>query len=186
MTLHHTDAPSITDHESSTAYTPSATSESIITDSERANTPQPPSNSSIPWPGSTYIIRSLSTGKAISFQQGQIVLSQLGGPDAVRWQCVENGGWLGFKDPASAMFLGYDKNEELCCCARTQMEWENFCVRQRPEGGCVMLMSHYNNYFEFLFRKLRPVGIKSSNGLQKLATTPNWQDESTAWEFIKV
>lgn len=103
-----------------------------------------------------------------------------------RWQCVQNGGWLGFRDPASHHFLGYDKNEDLCCDARNQSVWENFCVRQRPDEGYLLLMIHYDNWTKIAWSELRPVGTTVEGGSGKLALVDEWQSDATAWRFIRV
>jgi hypothetical protein len=84
------------------------------------------------------------------------------------------------------MFLGYDKNEELCCAVSRQNLWENFCVRQRPEGGYLLLMTHYENWIMLLWNDLRPVGIKVENGSEKLAMVEDWQSDAIAWQFVRL
>lgn len=115
-----------------------------------------------------------------------MVLGTPGGIYPYRWRCVDNGGWLGFREPGSQCFLGYDKNEELCCEVRWQKEWENFCVRHRPEGGYSLLMSHYDNWTMIAWKKLWSLGIKVVNGSEKLAIIEDSQCDSTVWKFVKV
>src|SRR6266487_2794649 len=47
-----------------------------------------PSSSSVPWPGSTFIIRSVSSGQVITLLDGQIVLAPPGGRGSIHWACV--------------------------------------------------------------------------------------------------
>jgi hypothetical protein len=180
------DAASIPDSEYPTVYTPSMTSPSLTGRLDKQDESQPLPSSSVPKSGSSFLIQSVATGKVITFQQGRIVLSPLGGHNMTRWQCVENKGWLGFRDPASGMFLGYDNNEELCCMVRRQDLWENFCVRQRSEGGYLLLMTHYENWIMFFWNELRPVGMKVENGSEKLAVVKDWKSDLIVWQFIKV
>ena len=163
------DAASISDSEYLTANTPSATSSSLTDRLVKQDEGQLLPSSSVPKPGSSFIIQSAETRKVITFHQGRVVLCPIGGHNMTRWQCVENRGWFGFQDPASGMFLGYDKNEEICCTMNRQDLWENFCVRQRPEGGYLLLMRHYKSWITVLWNELRPVGIKVGNGSEKLA-----------------
>ncbi|KAF2684098.1 hypothetical protein K458DRAFT_266193, partial [Lentithecium fluviatile CBS 122367] len=141
--------------------------------------------SSVPWPGSTFIIQCASTRKALTFHNGCIELLPITTHAAMRWKCVENGGWIGFQDPASNMFLGYDKDGVLCCQAKKQQEWENFCVRQRPEGGYVLLVTHYDNVLVIAWKVLRPVGMRVVEGRERLGKVWNEGDE-VVWQFVKV
>ncbi|KAH7562522.1 hypothetical protein BM1_02042 [Bipolaris maydis] len=68
--------------------------------------------SSIPWPGRTFIIRSHDTGQVITFLDGEIILDKPGGFGTFRWRCVERRGWLGFRDPVSARYMGVHLCEE--------------------------------------------------------------------------
>ncbi|KAF2497578.1 hypothetical protein BU16DRAFT_318274 [Lophium mytilinum] len=186
MALNQVDAASSPDSEYATVYTPSTTSRSASDRLDKGDNVQSPLDSSVPSPGSSFLIQSVATGKVITFQQGRIVLGPLGSHSMTRWRCVENKGWLGFQDPASGMFLGYDKNEELCCTASGQNIWENFSVRQKPEGGYLLLMTHYDNWIMLLWNDLRPVGIKVENGSEKLAVVEDWESDSTAWQFVRL
>lgn len=177
---------SIPDLENSTVYTPSSTSSSAAASLDKQIGIRSPLISSIPRPGSSFLIQSAMTGKVITFQQGRVVLGQLGGHNMTRWQCVENQGWLGFRDPASGMFLGYDENEELCCTVKKQSLWENFCVRQRPEGGYLLLMTHYPNWLMVLWQELRPIGVKVNNGLENLRMVEDWKSDAIVWQFVEV
>ena len=130
----------------------------------------------------------MSTGKALAFDKGEITLRKLGGSERTYWQCVQNKGWLGFRDPSSCDFLGYnrDKNETLCLSAKVQNVWENFCVRQRPGGDYVLLMEHYEGWWNAAWKELRPVGIVVVDGKERLAAITDWGSESIGWTFTKV
>lgn len=56
--------------------------------------------------------------------------------------------------------------------------WERFCVRMRPEGGCVLLMTHYENLWH--------VGIKVEQGVKKLAKIGDGGSFGIVWEFAQV
>src|ERR1700760_1523535 len=62
-------------------------------------------NSSIPWPGSTFIIREVSTGQVLTLFDGKVILASLGGPGNIHWECVETKGWLGFRNRVSGRYL---------------------------------------------------------------------------------
>ena len=156
----------------STAATPPETIAADILDDSKT------SLSSIPWPGSTFIIRSASSGHVITLLDGQIVLAQLGGRGSIHWACVETKGWLGFRNLASGRFLGHDIKGGLCCSAERHRGWEYFCVRMRPEGGYVLLMTH--------FERLWHVGIKVEQGVEKLAKIEDGGSGGIVWEFVKV
>lgn len=137
------------------------------------------SSSSVPWPGSTFIIRDTSSGQVLTLLDGQIVLTRPGGGrGSIHWACVESKGWLGFQNPVSASYLGYNKFGMLCCTATRHQEWENFCVRAKPNGGYVLLMTHWE--------KLLQVGVKPERGVERLAKVDNSDSDGTVWEFVKV
>ncbi|MCJ1343867.1 hypothetical protein MMC31_002065 [Peltigera leucophlebia] len=132
----------------------------------------------VPWPSSTFIIRSVSSGYVITLLNGRIVLTQPGGPGSIHWACVETKGWLGFRNVVSGNFLGHDEKGRLCCSAERHHMWERFCVRMRPEGGCVLLMTHYENLWH--------VGIKVEQGVKKLAKIGDGGSFGIVWEFAQV
>lgn len=132
----------------------------------------------VPWPNSTFIIRSLSSGHVITLLDGQITLTSPSGRGSIHWACVETKGWLGFRNTVSGGFLGHDAEGRLRCSAKRHQGWEYFCVRMRPEGGCVLLMMHYE--------RLWHVGIKVEQGVEKLAKMGDGGSGGMAWEFIGV
>ena len=131
----------------------------------------------VPWPGSTFIIRSVPSGHVIALLDGQITLTQPGGPGSIHWACVETKGWLGFQNIVSGKFLGHDPKGRLRCSAERHLGWEYFCVRMRPEGGCVLLMTH--------FERLWHVGIEVERGVKKLAKIGDGGSGAMVWEFVK-
>lgn len=180
MVLNQVDPRPIPDPDSSTAYTAHTPPETVAADLLDDLDPlsgTKPSSSSVPWPGSTFIIRSVDSGYVITLLDGQIVLEPPGGRGSIHWACVESKGWLGFQNPVSGKFLGHDRNGILYCSAMRHQGWENFCVRMRPEGGYVLLMTH--------FERLWYVGSKVEHGVEKLAKVEN-MDNGIVWEFVKV
>ena len=137
-----------------------------------------PSSFLVPWPGSTFIIRCVSSGQVITLLDGQTVLTQLGSRGSIHWECVETKGWLGFRNIVSGKFLGHDSKGRLCCSAEGHKSWEYFCTRMRPEGGCVLLMTHYE--------RLWHVGMKEEEGVEKLAKIKEGGSDGLVWEFVKV
>ena len=132
----------------------------------------------VPWPNSIFIIRSISSGHALTLHDGNIALTPPDGPGSIHWVCVETKGWLGFRNTVSGKFLGHDKHGGLCCSAEHHQGWENFCVRARPEGGCVLLMQHWD--------RLWHVGTKVEQGVDKLAKIGDGGAGGMAFEFLKV
>lgn len=54
--------------------------------------------SSVPWPGSTFIISSIVSGNVITLSDGQITMTRPGSRShSIYWRCVEANGWLGFQ-----------------------------------------------------------------------------------------
>ena len=124
------------------------------------------------------MIRSVESWSTLTLLDGQIVLAASNSGGANHWQCVENKGWLGFRNPISSKFLGHDLGGKLVCSADKQQGWENFCARARPEGGFVLLMSHYE--------RLWHVGVRPEQGVKRLAKLGDGAMHGEVWEFIPV
>jgi hypothetical protein len=175
MAHEQTAAPSIVGSETWDICTPSATSENTT---KNANDT---SQSSIPWPGRTFIIRNQASGEVITFLDGQLVLDKPGGLGTFRWRCVEDKGWMGFKDPASALYLGYHEHGVLFCRSLHHQNNEYLCPRMRPEGDWVLLVRQGH--------ALRPLGAVANgpeNGAKQKIKIVDWESERIFWDFIEV
>ncbi|KAF2664195.1 hypothetical protein BT63DRAFT_103099 [Microthyrium microscopicum] len=180
MSFNQLDPKPIQDDDS-TIYTAMTPPETIAVDHLDDLDPLGPikiSPSSVPWPGSSFIIRSASSGNVITLLDGQIVLDRPGSRGSFHWACVETKGWIGFRNAVSGRFLGHDPSGKLHCSAQRQQGWENFCVRLRPDGGYLLLMTH--------FERLWHVGIKMERGIERLAKIGHGEDDGMVFEFIKV
>jgi hypothetical protein len=181
MGLNPVEPNPIPEEDNSTIYT-AATPPETVTDDLLDDLDPLSSNkisqSSIPWPGSTYIIRCAESGDVLTLQDGQIVLAPPGGPGSIHWSCVETKGWLGFRNSVSGRFLGHNARGRLLCAAERQQGWENFCVRLRPDGGYVLLMTH--------FERLWHVGIKVERGVETLEKIGDGGNGGIIWEFVKI
>ena len=167
----------VSESEAPTICTPSVTSDNTTKDIHRCEASQ----SSAPWPGRTFIIRSHENGQVITFLDGKIVLDKPGGLGTFRWRCVEKKGWLGFRDPASARFLGYDQHGYLRCLVDHHKDWEYICPRKRPEGGYVLLV--------LVKEELLPLGVQTQeteNGAEQKVKIVKWDSEGIVWDFIEV
>lgn len=165
------------DAESFCVCTPSATSDNTAKDLQKCDDSQ----SSTPSPGHIFIIRSRTEGKVITFLNGKIILDTPGGLGIYKWRCVQKNGWLGFQDPASAKYLGYDDAEWLQCVADKQDKREYMCPRKRAEGGYVLLA--------LLGDQLYPLGVRSNQTVESLelkVKVRDWDMEGIAWDFIAV
>jgi hypothetical protein len=174
MKLNHIDP----DPDDSTVG-PSTPPETVLADDPlnfdtKANT----NTSSIPWPGSTFILRDAFSGHVLTLLSGSLSLSPPGSRGSIHWKCIETKGWLGFKNTVSGRFLGHDARGKLTCSAGEQKGWENFCVRMHPEGGYVLLMTH--------FERLWHVGVRVERGVECLAKTGDGGNDGIIWEFVKV
>ena len=168
----HGDSPT-----TSTADTPPETVVDNFLDDQDPLAGATPNLFLVPWPESTFIIRSVSCGRVLTLIDGQITLTEQGSRGS-HWVCVETKGWLGFRNSVSGKFLGHDGQGNLCCSAQRHQGWENFCFRMRPEGGCVLLMTHWE--------RLRHVGLKQERGVEKLAKIGDGASDGIIWEFVKV
>jgi hypothetical protein len=175
MSLNRLDPKPMTDHDDSTAImTPPETVADFLEENDPLGTTKL-SSSSVPWPGSTFIIRSVSTGHVLTLCDGQVVTSPPGGRGSIHWACVETKGWLGFRNVVSGRFLGHDNAGRLRCTADRHQEWEKFCVRMTPDEGYVLLMTHWERLWQ--------VGITVERGVERLAKIG---EPGIVWEFVKI
>ena len=165
----------VLDFDDSTAYTATTPPETIADNLDRD---VDSSTSSVPGPGFTFIIRSVSCGRVITLLNGQTVLTQPGGCGSIHWACVETKGWLGFRNVVSGRFLGHSARGILRCSAERHLPWERFDVRQSRKGDYVLLMTNYED--------LWPVGIKVEQGVESLAKINKGGSDGITWEFIEV
>ncbi|KUI65353.1 hypothetical protein VM1G_00768 [Cytospora mali] len=99
----------------------------------------------VPWPGRTYKIRHRASRKLITLEEGRLQLQYLGNTNAVggwNWVCAEQKGWLGFRSPVSATYMGHDKRGNIWSKWQHHESHESFCVRHHPAGGYIILVKH--------------------------------------------
>lgn len=169
------------DSDNSTIMTPSTPPESIAEDALQGDIPCHNSNQSsfsVPWPGSTFTISSVSSGQVLTLIDGQVILASPGRRGSIHWECVENRGWLSFRNPVSGRFLGHDQKGGLICSASQNSGWERFCVRMRPGGGYVLLMTHHD--------ALWPLGMQMVQGKEQLAKINDGGTGGLVWGFVRV
>lgn len=143
--------------------------------------------SSVPWPGSLYILRSATTGEVLTLLEGNIVMSKPGGRGSIHWACVEKGGWLGFRNPVSGKFLGHNREGFLKCNVDLQKDWERFCVRIKPTGGYVLYMTNFENLWAVGLRDQAvevKKGEEAKKAVKKLAKIE--KGEPMTWVLVKV
>lgn len=100
---------------------------------------------SVPGPGKTYKIHLKNSKKVITLTEGRVILQSPG--EAQRgggyyWVCVEKGNWLGFRNPVSGTFLGYDGELGVEAEMAHQKSYESFCVRHHRDGGYLLLVRY--------------------------------------------
>jgi hypothetical protein len=161
------------------AFTPAETATIVMEDNEDGllKDEDPLSiSSSTPWPGNTYLISHATTSHVISLAHGHVTLSPPGSTmSSIHWQCHDNNGWIGFRNGVNGKWLGYDKGHLLICTAGRPQEWEQFCVRAVPDGGFVLMMTHWHG--------LRPLGVKGD----KVVKLDNGKvGDGVVWKFVKV
>jgi hypothetical protein len=143
-----------------------------------------PISSSVPWPSSTFIIRYSKTGEVLTLVDGQLVLTKPGGRGCFRWDCVENNGWLGFRNEVSGKYIGIDYQAELVCTVMHHKWYEQFIARPVPEGGYLLLMRHEGKTFGGCGDTLRLVGTKEKDGKKKLSKVES--ADGIIWDFVRV
>lgn len=172
----------VEDFDRSTVYTNPTPPESIVPDVSPFQSPRPSAvEASVPWPGSTYIVYSATTGEAIALRNGKVVLTAPSSLDSFHWECVERGGWLGFRNPVSGKYLGFDEQGRLCCRADKHNLWEKFCVRARPDGGFILLMT-----WGCGAEKLLPIGNRKGDTKEMVARVEGEASDGMVWRFGKV
>lgn len=134
----------------------------------------------VPWPGRMYKIKHGTSRRLITLEEGELRL-QL--PEAARpgigwhWVCVEYNGWLGFRSPVSATYIGQDRLEGIWCQVQHHKWKEFFCVRRHPEGGYLILINQNNG------RALHQLAVDERNGA--IIQRPNGRKGTpdTRWFF---
>lgn len=112
----------------------------------------------------------------LTLQEGAVKLARPGDyHGSIHWNCVEDKGWLGSRNPVSGKFLGHDEDENLSCSADHHKFWEWFCVRMKPNGTYVLLMRGWDE-------ELWPVVLLDS----KLAKVKQAAQTGMSWKFVKV
>lgn len=138
--------------------------------------------SSVPWKGSTYIIRDSKTGEVLTLLDGEVILEKPGDRGHIKWDRVENGGWLGFKNPISGKYIGEEKGR-LECIVKHHQWCEHFIARPAPEGGYLLLMRQGGRWCDGFGETLRVIRLNrfgSKNGLVKDS------GGGIVWDFVKV
>jgi hypothetical protein len=104
------------------------------------------SSSSVPYPGFTFIIRSVLCGRCLSLFEGRIELAPQDTRSSVLWECMERDGWLGFKNSVSGKYIGYHQNGMLHGSAEKHGRNECFAYRLIPgRAGSILLMTSWES-----------------------------------------
>lgn len=130
------DDESILEFDSSTVYTPTATSRTPTTHTP-CNSPQ---GSNVPTHASTFIIRNLCTGHLLTLLGGQLLLSPPGSRGSIHWACEELDGWMTFQNCVSDKFVCFDGSGMLKCNANQGDKRRLFSVTPVEGGGCFLQM----------------------------------------------
>lgn len=170
-----------TSSSSTRANTPTHTSFSDYFD----ETPNPPKASDdIPWPGSTYMIRSYHKHHILTLANGTLQLKEQaveGG--GWQWKCVEKDGWLGFENTVSGTYLGHDNGGKFRATAPHHEGWEQFCARKCPEGGYLLLNIHWWKLWKM---DTGEFGTLIQTEMGGVPNEPTREVGGSLWEFVKV
>ncbi|KAJ8070232.1 hypothetical protein OCU04_000617 [Sclerotinia nivalis] len=144
-------------------------------------------SSSVPWPGSTYLIRASSSGKLLTLDSGNVVLAQPAANrgSSIHWKCIEVKGWLHFQNVASGCYIGHNFWGNILCSARQPDGWERFTARLRPEGGYYLMMSHFERLWKLGMRDGHLAKIMEGEW-GGMVRTGEGHLEVVVWEFVKV
>lgn len=137
---------------------------------------------SVPWPGSTFMIRHRASDKILAREKGVLVLKDAGDLAFCgwRWTCVENdGGWLGFYETSSGVYLGRDGYGGIRASAPVHKSWEALDVRRHPSGGYQILSIHWWT------RRRMAVDMKTGT-IVEIDGREDKDVEATLWDFEKL
>jgi hypothetical protein len=94
------------------------------------------------------VITEKNTGRAITFQHGELVLEPDHGgtsPTAHNtWLCCEQNNYWGFLNPVTGHYLGHDGGGGMRAAATEIRGWEMFQARSLAGGGYLLLMPYYS------------------------------------------
>ncbi|CAI6337931.1 unnamed protein product [Periconia digitata] len=176
---------SLPDFQSCTIYTPSVTSENTEI-WEPTAAPRPPQSSRLV-AGKSYIIQSVLSGQVITFWNGKVVLVPWSGQATqhiTRWQCVDDGGWFGFRDPISYGLMAFS-GSHICCREQNQeSETTKFHVREVGDRTYHLLMPWRVSY-SYSSLNLRPIGQSLSGNTVELRLVER-SSSALEWRFIEV
>ncbi|KAK3496423.1 hypothetical protein B0T13DRAFT_286260 [Neurospora crassa] len=158
-----------------------------------------------PQPNQSFILLEASTGRALTLIDGNLRLVHVPDPDLIsltnqkgadpylfpnsrakqpcivkgqcnwHWHCVENAGWLGFRNAASGTFLGHDMWQNIIARVYKHQGWEFMTVRPALERkGWYLMVTHWE--------KLHKINYLEGPGVFE-AKNPM---EGTVWEFVRV
>ncbi|KAG8531236.1 uncharacterized protein KY384_004594 [Bacidia gigantensis] len=137
----------------------------------------------VPWPGSTFLIRSVVSGNVITLLNGKVQLSKPGGQGSIYWQCIEHKGRLSFRNPVSGQLLGFNEDHRglhrLCCNQIWHGKKEYFEARVKPSGDCIMLVSSSEDNFWY-------ISSVQEHDEETLTVGGPEETDAKAWEFLKV
>lgn len=160
----------------SSTETVNAPVEKVVGDWVVFDDPKSSSSSSVLRPGQVYIINSVSDGRAITLQDGEIELASPTDSTA-HWICIKHKGWYGFRNAVSGKLLGHNIVGDLCCFADEHKAWERFHVSPGMNGGYVLHMTDWDSLWH--------VGTVEREGLERLAKVEEGDKAGLGWEFIE-
>ncbi len=135
-----------------------------------------------PWPGRTYMIRNRATDKVLAREYGRLVLKAPADLATCgwHWTCVEGiGGWLGFQETISGVYLGRDNRGGFRALATQHKDWEFFDARRHPDGGYQLLSLHW-------LSRMRMAVDMRTQGVVETALSGDDGDVSSLWDFVQV
>ncbi|KAI1474674.1 hypothetical protein F4774DRAFT_321124 [Daldinia eschscholtzii] len=126
-----------------------------------------------PFPGQTFAIRERNTGRYITLMEGNLlVLENVGNQGGWHWVCVENNGWLGFRNPVSSTHIGHDTNHKYWAEYKHHLSHESFCARKHPQGGYILLSRQGDALWKM-----------AVDDCGRLVET---EKDGTLWDFIRI
>ncbi|KAK5629847.1 hypothetical protein RRF57_005562 [Xylaria bambusicola] len=124
----------------------------------------------LPSPGKTYFIRHHESGKFLYVKLGFLMVGELDPQSGRYWTCLQEDGWLGFRETGSGSYIGWNQWHEGFQMSETM---GNFVVTPKENKGCYLQA--------VLWPKLVYVGIRGESLVQEASS-----DEAVLWRFMEV
>lgn len=135
-----------------------------------------------PWPGRTFMIRNRASDRVLAREHGRLVLKRIADLAVCgwHWACTEKkGGWLGFRETSSGVYLGRDNQGGFRASAIEHKAWEAFNVRRHPDGGHQLLSIDW-------WSQMRMAEDMKTHRVVEIEGSGDEGGVAALWDFVQV